>query len=170
MGRHSLPESPGFWRAVILAGLRYLVVLILIVAVGFGAYNLFFDRGADESDAEGEFTPPATDPFDFEEPAEQTPDPTPESTGRVQVLDGSNSAPRLNAAGDKLEEAGYEVVAREPLAATQERTVVAYHPGQQQMAEAVASLLGIALVEPVGDRNLNPDIPVSVLIGPDYAG
>lgn len=177
MGKHSAPESPGFWRAVIIAGLRYLVILVLLGAVAFGVYKLAFDNDEDATADESLDALP-TDPFlspdptDLVESPTPSPDPaaSPPATGRTQILDASNSTPRLDDAERKLEEAGYEVVARGNAATPRERTTVFYHPGSQQLAEAVASLLGASLVEPVGTLNLDPAIPVTVIIGPDYAG
>lgn len=178
MGKHSLPESPGFWRAVIIAGLRYLVVIALLGAVAFGIYKLAFDNPDDTPETEETLSPP-TDPFLEETPTDASPSasPTPSAsaspvrgTGKVQVLDASNSAPRLDAAEDKLEEAGYDVVAKGNARNPVERTTVLYQPGNQQMGEAIASLLGASLVEPPGTRNVDPAIPVTVLVGPDYAG
>lgn len=174
MGKHSLPESPGFWRAVIIAGLRYLIVIALLGGVAFGIYRLVFDKDADNPETET-LSPLPTDPF-----VETSPEPSPtvsaspsapvQGTGKTQVLDASNSAARLDAAERKLEEAGYDVVAKGNASNPREKTTVFYHPGSQQMGEAVASLIGATLVQPVGDLNLNPDIPVTVIIGPDYAG
>jgi hypothetical protein len=177
MGKHSLPESPGFWRAVVIAGLRYLVVIALLAAVAFGIYKLAFDSGGDTPETEETLSPLPTDPFIEESP---TPDPTlspspspsapVQGTGRTQVLDASNSTARLDAAERKLEEAGYDVVAKGPAATPRELTTVFYHPGNQQMGEAVASLVGATLVQPVGDLSLDPAIPVTVIVGPDFAG
>lgn len=178
MGKHSLPESPGFWRAVIIAGLRYLVVIALLGAVAFGIYKLAFDKEGDSPETEETLSPP-TDPFLEETPTDASPSasPTPsgtaspvQGTGRVQVLDASSSAARLDAAERKLEEAGYDVVAKGNAKNPKERTTILYQPGNQQMGEAIASLLGASLVEPPGTHNVDPAIPVTVLIGPDYAG
>jgi hypothetical protein len=175
MGKHSLPDSPGFWRAVIIAGLRYLVVIALLAGVAFGIYKLAFDREADSPETEETLSPLPTDPF-VETSPEPTPTPTGTAspvvpgTGRTQVLDASNSAARLDAAERKLEEAGYDVVAKGNASTPREKTTVFYHPGNQQLAEAVASLVGATLVQPVGDLRLDPAIPVTVIIGPDYAG
>jgi hypothetical protein len=176
MGKHSLPDSPGFWRAVFLAGLRYLVVLALLAAVGFGVYKLAFDR-EEPAATEETLSPLPTDPFlpesptPTESPSPASPSPSSPAAGtKAQVLDGSNSQPRLDAAERKLEEAGYDVVAKGNASSPYEKTTVFYHPGAQQTAEAVASLVGASLVQPVGDRNLDPAIPVTVVVGPDYAG
>lgn len=177
MGKHSLPESPGFWRAVILAGLRYLVVVVLVVAVGAGIYRLAFNGDESDPSTDEELSPLPVDPLPEELPSvpptdEVSPTPTDpaQATGRTQVLDGSGSQARLDAAELKLQEAGYEVAFKGNAASTYERTIVVYHPGNQQMGEAVASLLGAGLVEPMGTRNLDPAIPVAVLLGPDFAG
>jgi hypothetical protein len=177
MGKHSLPDSPGFWRAVFLAGLRYLVVLVLVLAVGFGVYKLVFDRGDDTPETEETLSPLATDPFVSPTPTESpspdaspSPSPPPAGSSRTQVLDGSNSQARLDSAERKLEAAGYDVVAKGNASSPYEKTTVFYHPGAQQTGEAVASLVGATLVQPVGDRNLDPAIPVTVVVGPDYAG
>lgn len=179
MGKHSLPDSPGFWRAVTLAGFRYLVVLVLILAVGFGVYKLVFDRPDETPVAEETLSPLPTDPFIPESPtptdtaspgASPSPTATQAGSGRTQVLDGSSSQARLDSAERKLEEAGYDVVAKGNASSPYEKTTVFYHPGSQQMGEAVASLVGASLVQPVGDRNLDPAIPVTVVVGPDYAG
>lgn len=176
MGKHSLPESPGFWRAVIIAGLRWFVVIALLGAVAFGIYKLAFDNEADNPETEETISPP-TDPFLEETPAEAspsaspTPSPSPvQGSGNVQVLDGSNSAARLDGAERKLEEAGYDVVAKANARNPVERTTILYQPGNQQMGEAIASLLGASLVEPPGTRNVDPAIPVTVIVGPDFAG
>lgn len=176
MGKHSLPESPGFWRAVIIAGLRYLVVIALLAGVAFGIYKLAFDNSGDSPETEDTLSPLPTDPFVEETTTDASPGASPTSTapaqgtGKTQVLDASNSTERLDAAERKLEEAGYDVVARGNASTPREKTTVFYHPGNQQMGEAVASLVGATLVQPVGDLNLDPAIPVTVIIGPDYAG
>ncbi|CAN5810527.1 hypothetical protein BH23ACT12_BH23ACT12_13260 [soil metagenome] len=171
MGKHSLPESPGFWRAVIIAGLRYLVVIALLAAVAFGIYKLAFDRGGDSPETEETLSPLPTDPFIEESPTpETTPTAPAQGTGRTQVLDASNSSARLDAAERQLEEAGYDVVAKGPASTPRDKTTVFYHPGNQQMGEAVASLVGATLVQPVGDLNLDPAIPVTVIVGSDFAG
>ena len=176
MGKHSLPESPGFWRAVVIAGLRYLVVIALLAGVAFGIYKLAFDNSGDTPETEETLSPLPTDPFVEETPTEASPGASPTATaaargtGKTQVLDASNSTERLDAAERKLEEAGYDVVARGNASTPREKTTVFYHPGNQQMGEAVASLIGATLVQPVGDLNLDPAIPVTVIIGPDYAG
>ena len=173
MGKHSAPESPGFWRAVFIAGLRYAVIVGLLAAVGFGIYKLAFDNNDAQPAAEEDLSPLPVDPFIEETPTEASPSPTASpapATGRTQVLDASNSQARLDAAERKLEEAGYSVVAKGNAATPRETTTVFYHPGNQQLAEAVASLLGASMVSPVGDLNLDPSIPVTVIIGPDYAG
>ena len=176
MGKHSLPESPGFWRAVIIAGLRYLVVIALLAGVAFGIYKLAFDNSGETPETEDTLSPLPTDPFVEETPTDASPGASPtataaaQGTGKTQVLDASNSTERLDAAERKLEEAGYDVVARGNASTPREKTTVFYHPGNQQMGEAVASLIGATLVQPVGDLNLDPAIPVTVIIGPDYAG
>lgn len=180
MGKHSLPESPGFWRAVIIAGLRYLVVIALLGAVAFGIYKLAFDNPDERPETEETLSPP-TDPFPEETPTDTSPSASPRPTasapaspvqgrGNVQVLDASNSAARLDASERKLEEAGYDVVDKGNARTPVERTTVLYQPGSQQMGEAIASLLGASLVEPPGTRNVDPAIPVTVLVGPDFAG
>ena len=177
MGKHSAPESPGFWRAVIIAGLRYLVIAALLGAVAFGIYKLAFDRGDTNQTAEDDVTVVPTDPFVEDTPTgvcspspTATPTTTARATGRTQVLDASNSRERLNAAERKLTEAGYEVVFKGNASTPRERTTVFYHPGNQEMAEAIGDLLGAPLIQPVGTLNLDPAIPVTVIIGPDYAG
>lgn len=176
MGKHSLPDSPGFWRAVTIAGLRYLVVVAVVAAVAFGIYKVAFENDGATPDTEETLSPLPTDPFLEETPPEATPssEPAPSeappATGKTQVLDGSDSQARLDAAEAKLEEAGYEVVAKGTAATPRELTTVFYHPGSQQLGEAVASLLGATLVQPVGDLRLDPSIPVTVVVGADYAG
>lgn len=164
---------------MIIAGLRYLVMIVLLGAVAFGVYRLAFDSEDQEPAADETLDALATDPFLTPEPTDTelttTPSPDPnaspaQATGKAQVLDASNSAARLDAAERKLVEAGYEVVAKGNAATPRERTTVFYQPGNQQMGEAVASLLGASLVEPVGDLNLDQAIPVTVIIGPDFAG
>ena len=179
MGKHSAPESPGFWRAAIIAGMRYLLIVALLGAVAFGVYKLAFDRGQTNATAEEDDSALPTDPFLEETPTGNT-SPSPTSTpsptasargaGRTQVLDASNSPGRLNAAERKLREAGYEVAFKGNAATPREKTTVFYHPGNQEMAEAVGDLLGATLVQPVGALNLDRTIPVTVIIGPDYAG
>lgn len=181
MGKHSAPESPGFWRAVIIAGLRYLVVLALLGAVGFGIYKLAFEGDDAEPASEEDITALPEDPFAGETPTasptasgEPSPSGSPSRSaspgGRTQVLDASGSPARLDSAAQKLESAGYEVIAKGTTTTALDKTTVFYHPGNQEMAEAVADLLEVALVQPVGTRRLDPSIPVAVIIGPDYAG
>ncbi len=177
MGKHSAPESPGFWRAVVIAGLRYLVFAALIAAVVFGVYKLAFDNSDTNPTAEEDLSVVPEDPI-LEETPTATASPTASAsptapaagTGKAQVLDASNSQARLDAAARKLEAAGYTVVSRGNASTPREKTTVFYQPGNQQMGEAVASLLGASLVSPVGDLKLDPSIPVTVIIGPDYAG
>jgi hypothetical protein len=159
---------------VVIAGLRYLVVVALLAGVAFGIYKLAFDKEADSPEAEETLSPLPTDPFlESPEPspsASASPTPVAQGTGKTQVLDASNSGARLDAAERKLEEAGYEVVAKGDASTPREKTTVFYQPGNQQLGEAIASLLGATLVQPVGDLRLDPAIPVTVIIGPDYAG
>ena len=40
MGKHSLPESPGFWRSVVIAAGKYILIAAVLAGLGFGIYRL----------------------------------------------------------------------------------------------------------------------------------
>lgn len=167
MGKHSASESPGFWRAVIIAIFRYLVVVLAIAAVGFGIYRFVFADVEPEESPDGlEETP--TLGADFASP---TPTPTPlMGQGEdVQILNGTSSEEKPTLVEQKLVDNGYEIVAREPAASPYDQTTVFYQPDSQQLGTTVASLLGATIVREATE-NLDPAIPVTVVVGEDYSG
>lgn len=165
MGKHSAPESPGFWRAVIIAFFRYLVVLLAIAAVGFGIYRFVFADVEPEQGPGGlEETP--TLGADFTSPS---PTALIGQGEDVQILNGTASEEQPTLVEQKLVANGYEIVAREPAASQYEQTTVFYQPDSQQLGTTVASLLGATVVREATE-NLNPDIPVTVVVGADYSG
>lgn len=179
MGKHSLPESPGFWRAVIIAGFRYLLILALVGALGFGLYKLVVDRSSSAPPPSQGASLPASPPQATPSPSGASV-PTPaalqassasaaEGSGRVQVLDGAASATRAAQAEQKLKQAGYEVTAVGKTSRPYEKTTVFYQPGFQQMAEAIGSLMGATAITAALD-NLDKSIPVSVVVGADFTG
>lgn len=163
MGKHSAPESPGFWRAVVIAGFRYFLIVLAIAAVGFGIYRFVF---ADEA--------PGEEPGDLDNsPALSTPDPSPSpliGAGEdVQILNGTASEEKPTLAVQKLVANGYEVVAQEQAASTYERTTVFFQPDSEELGQTIASLLRAEILREATE-NLDPAIPVTVAVGEDYSG
>jgi len=63
MGKHSLPESPGFWRSVSIAGFKYIVVAAVLAGLGFGVWRLVGNNDEPSSPDPAESLPPLpTDP------------------------------------------------------------------------------------------------------------
>ncbi len=50
MGKHSHPESPGFWRSVVIAGFKYVLIAAVVAGLGFGIYQLVRDDEPPEPD------------------------------------------------------------------------------------------------------------------------
>lgn len=168
MGKHSSPDS-AFWRSVVIAGASRLGIVILILLVAFAFWRLVIRRDASDQppgEVPGELSPsPAVD---------LSPEPSPAASpgageGRIQVLNGSGSAPKVQAAQSKLEQAGYEVAASDATARSYARTTVFYQPGAQPRADAIVSLLGLGVTQPAPE-NLDKSIPIAVVIGADYPG
>lgn len=194
MGKHSLPESPGFWRSVVIAVAKYALVAAVIAGVGFGIYQLVSNDEPNQPAEPVESLPPLpTDEPELEFsplPEETTspsgtpspggtpsPSPTASPTGsppaaggrRVQVLDGADSGTRAARAVQQIQNAGYEVVATGRTSRPYERTTVFYQPGNEQTARDLASLIGAADVL-VAPANLDSTVPLAIVVGPDYAG
>lgn len=164
MGKHSAPESPGFWRAVFIAWFRYLLVVLAIAAVAFGVYRFVFADEAPEGDSsELEGAPP------LNETASPTPAQVVGNGEDVQVLNGTASEEKPAAAAQELVANGYEVVAQEPAASPYERTTVFFQPGNEELGSTIASLLRAEVLREATE-NLNPAIPVTVAVGEDYSG
>jgi hypothetical protein len=197
MGKHSLPESPGFGRSVVIAVSKYLILAALLAGVGFGIYQLVSNNSQEQVPEEPvESLPPLpTDEpdLDFSPVPEETaltspgatptptltPSPTasPIPTGsppavgarRMQVLDGAGSGIRAARAVQQLEGAGYEVAATGATSRPYDKTTVFYQPGYEQQARDAAGVIGAADVL-VAPANLDKSIPLAVVIGADYAG
>lgn len=85
MGKHSLPESPGFWRSVFIAGFKYLVVAAVLAGLGFGIWKLVGNNDEPNQPNPSESLPPlTTDP-------ELAISPVPEETGAEGGTGGSPS-------------------------------------------------------------------------------
>lgn len=119
-------------------------------------------------------TPPAQ-PSPAESPSPpSSPAPSPAATpspaaakGKLQVLNGSNTAGLALKAAERLRKEGYEVVNVDKAAGEYEKTVVFFQPGHKGLADQVARILGATEVKPA-PGNLNKSIPVTVVIGNDY--
>ncbi len=193
MGKHSLPESPGFWRSVVIAVSKYLILAAILAGLGFGIYTLVSNDGAEEPEPAESLPPlPTAEPdLDFSPVPEETPPtpgdtevgltptPTPSPTTtasppaaggrRMQVLDGAGSGIRAARAVQQLQGAGYEVVATGATSRPYEKTTVFYQPGNEQTARDAARVVGAADVL-VAPENLDKTIPLAVVIGADYPG
>ncbi|MGQ0679600.1 MAG: LytR C-terminal domain-containing protein [Actinomycetota bacterium] len=209
MGKHSAPDSPGFWRAAAIAGFKYLAVAAVLAGLGFGAYSLL---RADDSATPVADPVPTDDPFggvspdpDLElgtipepevspadgttPPADPSPDPTPTSTpdssispspaplgsavpgtGLVQILDGAGSGIKAAKAKQQIQASGYQTTGDGQVSRPYQVTTVFYQPGQQQLAEQVKTVVGASVVAPAPASLTDTTIPVTVVIGLDYAG
>jgi LytR cell envelope-related transcriptional attenuator len=87
MGKHSLPESPGFWRSVFIAGFKYMVVAAVLAGLGFGIWKLVGNNNEPAApDAAESLAPLPTDPdLDFS--------PVPEDTGAEGSAGGTGGTP-----------------------------------------------------------------------------
>lgn len=198
MGRHSAPDSPGFWRAVVIAGVKYLLVAAVLAGIGYGAWTLLRGDGpqAEPSEVLPSPSPEPVEELDLEPVPEENVSPDPEveatpsvsptsvattptspgpagspvpGTGRVQVLDGAGSGIRAAKAKLKIQQSGYEVVFEGATSRPYQVTTVFYQPGNEDLARALQSVVGATDVLPAPD-NLDKSIPVAVVIGADYAG
>lgn len=87
----------------------------------------------------------------------------------MQVLDGANSGIRAAKAKRKVQQSGYEVVFEGATSRPYQVTTVFYQPGNEELARALQSVVGATDVLPA-PANLDKSIPVTVVIGADYAG
>jgi hypothetical protein len=172
VGKHSLPDSPAFWRSLLIFGARRFGVVLLILLVALGFWRLVIRR--DESGRQPREIPGEDSgilpSIDFS--PEPTPSPSPTAAagrGKIQVLNGGGSAPKATAAEGKLKQAGYEIAARAVSSRPYQRTTIFYQPGSQPAANAIVTLLGVGVVQPAPD-NLDKSIPVAVVVGADYPG
>lgn len=164
MGKHSAPESPGFWRAVVIAGFRYLLVVLAIAAVAFGVYRFVFAADAPEEELADLDGSPAS--------SEDPPPSEPAVVGQgedVQILNGTASEEKPSAVAQKLVANGFEIVAQEPAVSSYEKTTVFFQPGSEQVGQTIASLLRAEVLREATE-NLDPAIPVTVAVGEDYSG
>lgn len=208
MGKHSSPDSPGFWRAAIIAGFKYLIVAVVLAGLGFGAWSLL--RGDQQEPAGVEQDPvdvlpslspdPDLDlsplaPEDGVSPLEESPgatpsaDPTPTAistaqasplpgttsspvagSGRVQILDGAASPLRASKAKQQVQQSGYEVVFEGAIDRSYAVTTVFFRPGNEELGRAIASVVGATEVRPAVPSLTDETIPVTVVVGADYAG
>lgn len=169
MGKHSSPESATFWRSALIVGASRLGVVLLILLVALGFWRLVIRRDEPEP-------PPEEIPGEesgslpgIDLPPDTSPTPPAAGQGRIQVLNGSGDAKKLSGAEAKLEQAGYEVVARANTSRPYPATTVFFQPGSQEGADAVVTLLGVGVVQPAPD-SLDESIPIAVVIGADYPG
>jgi hypothetical protein len=86
----------------------------------------------------------------------------------VQVLNGTDVKGLGGRAAEKLRTKGYEVVAVKNAVNMYETTIVYYQPGFQRTASEVVAVLGTGSARPA-PANLQKDIPLSVVVGKDYA-
>ncbi|MEX2588461.1 MAG: LytR C-terminal domain-containing protein [Actinomycetota bacterium] len=166
MGKHSAPESPGFWRAVVIAGFRYLLVVVAIAAVGFGIYRFVF---ADEAPGGQPEAPGGAEGSPGVSTQEPSPSPVIGQGEAVQVLNGTVSDEKPTLVAQKLTASGYEIVAQEPAVSSYEKTTVFFQPGQEPLGNTIASLLKAEVLREATE-NLDPAIPVTVAVGEDYSG
>lgn len=164
MGKHSAPESPGFWRAVVIAGFRYLLVVLAIAAVAFGVYRFVFAEDAPEEDLADLDGSPASS----EDPSPSEPPVAGQGEG-VQILNGTASEEKPSAVAQKLVANGFEIVAQEPAVSSYEKTTVFFQPDSEQLGQTIASLLRAEVLREATE-NLDPAIPVTVAVGEDYSG
>lgn len=164
MGKHSAPESPGFWRAVVIAGFRYLLVVLAIAAVAFGVYRFVFADDAPEEDlADLDGSPASNEDLSPSQPS---------VVGQgedVQILNGTTSEEKPSAVAQKLVANGFEIVAQEPAVSLYDKTTVFFQPGSEQLGQTIASLLRAEVLREATE-NLDPAIPVTVAVGEDYSG
>jgi hypothetical protein len=170
VGKHSSPESATFWRSAFIVAARRFGVVLLILLVALGLWRLVIRR--DEAGQPSEEIPGeesgALPGVDF------SPDPSPTPSGpggggKVQVLNGSGAADKSSAAEAKLEQAGYEVLAKANSSRPYPKTTIFFQPGSQEAADAIVSLIGVGVVQPAPE-GLDKSIPVAVVVGADYPG
>ena len=178
MGRHSLDDQTVFWRSAVLFGLKWLAIGVLPLLVILGIVRLVTSeeqpvetvpQAVDPAPSpEPETEPAVTETVEEEQPQESPPpSPTAQANLAVQVLNGSDTEGRGNAAATELRSEGYEVVAVGNAARKYEKTTVFYQAGYERQANDVARVLGAEVVEPAPD-NLDKQIPVTAVVGNDY--
>lgn len=197
MGKHSAPDGAGVWRAALISGLKYLLIAAVLAGLAFGAWRLLTGGSAAPPAAQPtpeEFLPSlgpdggaGASPFPDQTSTAGSPNPGPSTpaspalsspapsgspvsgTGRVQLLDGAGSGLKAAKAKRKVEQAGYQVVAEGLTSRPYQVTTVFYQPGNEPLAGALQTLIGATDVLPA-PANLDKSIPVTVVLGSDYAG
>lgn len=181
MGRHSIEDDLSFKRSLFMSTLKWVVLAVIPVFAAWGVYNLVQDGKKTEPEAPiasplpsrpsptASPSPTATvSPAASPAPTvSSSPSPSKKAGGKVQVLNGTGVQGRALKVRDRLEAAGYEVVATAPAARSYEKTTIFYQPGFQQMAKDIAALLGLGVVQ-AAPQNLDKSIPVTVVVGADY--
>ncbi|MDQ4148823.1 MAG: LytR C-terminal domain-containing protein [Actinomycetota bacterium] len=162
MGKHSDPST--FWRSVVIGMASTVGLVVLALLVAFAVWRLVINR--DGSDRPTEAIPedaslPGLDAGVVASPTATT------GAGRVQVLNGSGSNSKAEAAREKLEQEGYEVVTTGMTSRPYPRTTIFYQPGAQVIADAIVSVYGLGTSQPA-PPTLDTSIPVAVVVGADY--
>lgn len=138
------PSSRGLVAAV--AGVLLLGIAVVVVALQLA--------GGDRP--EPRERPAAIDPSEVE----------------VAVLNGTAETGLAGRVGDDVESNGFVLTAATNAETPYEKTVVMHVPGAEDEAQAVATALGVARVEPMDPdtRGLAADAEVAVVAGEDRAG
>lgn len=124
--------------------------------------------GTDEAPATGAPTeaPESPAPTGTEAPEQPTGlDPAEVS---VQVLDGVGGGGTAAGVADRLEEAGYNVIAENRAARNYDVTTVFYTEGNEAAAQQIAAEFGFSEVAPQ-PGNLNEAVAVHIVVGQDAA-
>ena len=176
MGRHSLEDDRVFWRSVMFFALKWMGVVALPLLAVWGIWRLV--RQPEEravAPRVATISSPTPSPSPLPESPVPSPSPSPPVSpspaekGQVQVLNGTSTTGLANRASAKLKTAGYEVVSVGNSARPYEETTVFFKPGFEQMGRDIAAILGTGKVEPAPET-LTRDIPVTVVVGPDFEG
>lgn len=86
------------------------------------------------------------------------------------MLDGANSGIRAAKAKQKVQQSGYEVVAEGATSRPYLVTTVFFQPGNEALARSIQSVVGATDVLPAPASLSDKSIPVTVIVGADYAG
>lgn len=171
MGKRTEEGDGAFWRSIFLFVIKWIAIGVLPLVAAFGFIKLVLQQ--EENPGEGQPSPspiasPATSPTSSPDPSpEPSPSPTPVVRGRLQVLNGADQSGLAQQAADELKAAGFEIVAVERAARSYEKSTVFFQPGQEAMAREAAAVVGAEVIQPA-PPNLNPSIPVTVVVGNDY--
>ncbi|MGH2811939.1 MAG: LytR C-terminal domain-containing protein, partial [Actinomycetota bacterium] len=115
MGKHSLEDDRVFWRSVMFFALKWMGVVALPLIAAWGIWRLIREPNqnpvapavvSQESPTTVASPPPSPSPT-----AEPSPTSSPTTRGPVQVLNGSGQTGQARRAADRLEQAGFQIVA-----------------------------------------------------------